>query len=433
VHKIVRFNEALDIARKLVEDHWDDLGGEVVLVRDLYGRIRVILKNKPKPEEDELQKSHGRFAKKLQTQLGAFGYNKSQVILYGDEMHDPDAIYKSPDKRLLTQDKQLFLLDRQLIAQDWDRPPLEKKTQKPRVTFFGLKGGVGRSTALAVWAWHLARQGKKILVFDLDLESPGLGSTLLPVARYPDFGVVDWFVENAVNQADDTFCRNIVASSPLSDNLAGEIRVVPAWGVNTGDYLAKLSRSYLELASPGGQWAERVARLVEQLEIQEEPDLVFLDSRAGLHDISAVTVTRLQANAFLFAVDSEQTWRGYELLFQHWRAHPRLTDFRNHLQMVAALVPETEANAYLESFRQNAYRLFYENLYEEANPDDFDAFNFDVNNEDAPHNPLRVNWHRALQEFDPVKRPENVTDTVLQAAFADFWQEAESWVFLEVS
>ncbi len=199
----------------------------------------------------------------------------------------------------------------------------------------------------------------------------------------------------------------------------------------TGDYLPKLSRSYLEFANPAGQWAERIARLVEQLEKQEEPDVVFLDSRAGLHDIAAVTVTRLEADAFLFAMNSEQTWRGYELLFQHWKTHPQLAAFRDHLQMIAAMVPETDADTYVKSFRQNAYRLFSENLYEEAVADDLDAFNFDVDSEEAPHNPLRINWHRALQEFDPVQRPENVTDTVLQAGFGDFFQEAERWIFSE--
>lgn len=95
---------------------------------------------------------------------------------------------------------------------------------------------------------------------------------------------------------------------------------------------------YLNLVHPKAilQWAERLARLVEELEGREKPDVVFLDSRAGLHDIAAVTVTRLEAAAFLFAINSPQTWRSYELLFKHWQSHPQLGEFRDRLQMVAA-------------------------------------------------------------------------------------------------
>jgi Mrp family chromosome partitioning ATPase len=57
--------------------------------------------------------------------------------------------------------------------------------------FFSIKGGVGRSTALAATAWRLAQAGKRILVLDLDLESPGLSSSLLSPDRQPVYGITD--------------------------------------------------------------------------------------------------------------------------------------------------------------------------------------------------------------------------------------------------
>ena len=41
-----------------------------------------------------------------------------------------------------------------------------------------------------------------MLVVDLDLESPGVSSAALAAADPPDFGVVDWFVEDLVEQGD---------------------------------------------------------------------------------------------------------------------------------------------------------------------------------------------------------------------------------------
>ncbi len=50
----------------------------------------------------------------------------------------------------------------------------------PRLVFHGIKGGVGRSTAIAMLAYHLAKKGKNVLLIDFDLESPGLSGLMLP-------------------------------------------------------------------------------------------------------------------------------------------------------------------------------------------------------------------------------------------------------------
>src|SRR5260370_26335875 len=42
------------------------------------------------------------------------------------------------------------------------------------VTFYSFKGGTGRTMALANVGWILAANGKRVLVADWDLESPGL-------------------------------------------------------------------------------------------------------------------------------------------------------------------------------------------------------------------------------------------------------------------
>lgn len=68
-------------------------------------------------------------------------------------------------------------------------------------------GGVGRSTAVAVTAWRLAQAGKRVLVLDLDLESPGLSSALLPAERLPMYGITDWLVEDLVNNGELIFGR----------------------------------------------------------------------------------------------------------------------------------------------------------------------------------------------------------------------------------
>lgn len=306
----------------------------------------------------------------------------------------------------------------------------------PRVAFFGLKGGVGRSSALAVLAWQLAKHGKRVLIVDLDLESPGIGSLLLPHDRLPDVGVVDWFVEDAVGQADHPLAREMAARSPLiADDELGEVLVVPAAARNEGDYLAKLSRTYVEIKGSGGplHFGDRLYRMLRALETAHRPDVVLLDSRAGMHDIAAVTVTRLDAIALLFAVDGAYTWDAYRLLFQHWRQdRTLLSRFRHNLRMVAGLAPDTARIDYFASFRQEAYSLFSDHIYDAAAGTDEDGeerFSFDLNAENAPHDLLHINWNRACFAFDPIRHPEAVDDSLLRGSFGEFVERAGELIF----
>lgn len=392
----VLFNDALEYALGEVRSQGKPLAEEVTLVRDFRGRIRVVLPSKPACAEQLTA-----FESSLSLKLGAYGFGSGRAVLFADELGESDSLLN--ERRLLSAEGGLsvYLLDRQIVGQDWMRNAMPRKTSNPRVTFYGIKGGVGRSTALVNWAWHLAEQGKMVLVFDLDLESPGVSSSLLPPSHLPDYGVVDWFVEDGVGQAE-VIDTEMLGISPLAQGLSGEIKVVPAYGRKTGGYLPKLARCYSEFSGNASiSWAERLQKLVERQEEMLNPDVVILDSRAGLHDIAAVLATRMDADTLLFAIDSAQTWMGYSLLFQHWHDHPQVKSFRERLQIIASMVPETRRDDYLQSFKEYAWDLFREHLYDETGPHTVDAFSFDLDDDAAPHGPVPIFWHRALQEFNP--------------------------------
>ncbi|MFW6372891.1 MAG: KGGVGR-motif variant AAA ATPase [Thermodesulfobacteriota bacterium] len=430
-HIPVRFDKALDIAVDKVKSVGAVLGPEIVLVRDLRGRIRVLAPGSSKALSLQRKTASADLGRELSESLGAYGFPSDRAVLFADDLMQGVELFVSGDRRLIAEESgfQIWLLDRQVTGQDWMRSPLKKETQTPRVTFFGIKGGVGRSTTLMIWAWRLAGLGKKILILDLDLESPGVSSTLLPFEFLPDYGIVDWFVEDGVGQAE-TVENLMIAASPLAGDLPGEIRIVPAFGRDTGDYLPKLARCYVDSNASGHlSWAERLQQMAHRMESKETPDLVVLDSRAGLHDIAAATVTRMGADTFLFAVDSMQTWNAYNLLFKHWRLHPQVREFRQKLQIVAGLVPETGREPYLKSFREKAWDLFRENLYDEAEAQEADVFSFDLDSMEAPHYPLPVFWNRALQEFDPLQSHSGIDKQITEAAMGRFMVEADRMVF----
>lgn len=414
---VVRFDVALDRAIEFARKNLALLGGEVVIVRDILGKIRFAL-NKAKPE-------HVQARLELATQLGAFGASVSELFMYREDLVAPEAIFQAAELRTL--EPGIRLLERWVTGADWLRSPLDRShhIESPaiRLTFFGIKGGVGRSTALVAVARHLAEKGDRVLVLDLDLESPGITASLLPEASRPSFGIVDWFVEDDVGQADDSLLREMIATSPLAAGTTGEIRVVPAAGSTGAEtYVSKLSRIYASRPRTG-DLATRLSQLLDRLEAFEQPQWVLLDSRAGIHDLAAIAVTRLNATSLLFAIDTPQTWLAYRFLFATWQRDPTLVrHFRDSLRVVAAQVPETERDAYLEHLRDHASELFADYLYDDAAADDVDAFNFDVSDRDAPHSPVPIYWRRELQSWDPTQDPPTVTAEQVRDAFSSLFQ-----------
>jgi hypothetical protein len=419
-----RFDDALrgylEIVKVALSNELLD-AGQAIVIRDLRGRLRLAIEKRPQDE-----KALSNLQPKLDEAAGRFAGGK---VLVREELLAPEAVFGAADQ-YLDRDSGVYVLERTMMGADWTRSPLPNaQPQTPRATLYGIKGGVGRSLALSAWAWHLATLGKRVLVVDLDLESPGVSSMLLPPDPVTDFGVIDWFVEGAVGGADSDLVQLMVAPSPLAEGTSGSILVAPCSGRRSSDqpsndsYLAKLSRAYLDLPQVGGSFAERLAGLIDALETKYKPQVVLLDSRAGLHDIAAVAITRLSATAFLFAQGTRQTWDGYRKLLNLWSKQPQVGKYiRDRLHMVAAQVPETERDEYLRNFELDAYNLFDETLYEEAGPERPDAYNFDIRAEDAPHYRLPIYWSLALQSWNPLTN--TVTPDQLKAALGEFLKRA---------
>ena len=321
----------------------------------------------------------------------------------------------------------VYWVDRLMTGGDWwtvAPPNAELPPEGPRrCTLFSVKGGVGRSTTAAVLAWRLARAGERVLVVDLDLESPGLSSAVLDPRTQPDFGVADWFVEDLVGQGERVIER-MTAEPSWSRDFDGEVRIAPAHGSEPGEYLAKLGRVYMGHA--GKSWSRRLGDLLSRLEERHAPTFVLLESRSGLHDVAAATVTDLGADVLLFATDSESTWTDYGILFRHWRDRGLATDIRKRLYIVSALTPESGTARYLKGFCQRAWDLFREHLYDEVAPSSpGDEFSFGLDDEAALHRPAPILWNRGLAAGASLRDPEKKTPAVRQAyaAFLKWFDE----------
>ena len=333
------------------------------------------------------------------------------LAFFLDELFDPADFWESPFLVRIERDSKLklSLLDRQDKENDWlKRSPHQVDNQSiPRAVFFGVKGGVGRSSALTALALHLSNQGKRVLVVDADFESPGISSSLLDVNVRPDFGLVDWLAAEALGYEglEDLAQQKIVETSPLSERTQGRILVAPSHGVKTQAYVGKLGRMY-RVTEKGAGFAERLCGIVSTLE--------------RLHNADVTLVA-------------------YSLLFKHLQHHPSIhteEDFRYGLRFVSALTPEEvgSTKGYWANFREVSYTTCAENLYDKdvienpgapvVTPNNDRQFNPAFDDEDTPHYPLKIMWDEVLRAFDPVQEPGQLAPPVMEKVFSDFLKRA---------
>ncbi|MDF3883649.1 ParA family protein [Cupriavidus basilensis] len=368
--------------------------GPIVVNRDLNGRVRLVIDESVR-DGAEARVALDAIAEALAERLGPHGFPVDRMVLFESDV--PALAQGAPHFQLEGIDG-VTVVDRLATDTDWAAiAPVALGA--PRIVFFSIKGGVGRSTGLAVAAWSLAQAGKRVLVLDLDLESPGLSSSLLPEERRPIYGIADWLVEDLVDNCAAVF-ESMVATSDLSHD--GEIYVVPAHGRDPGEYVAKLGRVWMSKVGADGvrePWSKRLHRLLADLEQRWQPDVILIDSRAGIDEVASACITDLGAHGvLLFAIDGEQTWSGYRILFRHWHRAGVARDIRERLQLVGAMIPDVDGIEYFDGLREAAWDAFAEELYDEvpAGEPTGERFSFDEADEGAPHYPWPIRWHRGF-------------------------------------
>lgn len=171
------------------------------------------------------------------------------------------------------------------------------------VTFYSVRGGVGRSTALGYTARILASRGYKVICVDLDLEAPGLASLFGVEEQVVDGqGVVPLLV--AIDKGDDPdFSKHLIRISE-----ADELYCLPAGRADA------LYAHLLALIDPPSWYSEDknpLRELVEGLKtrLPFTPDVLLFDSRTGISEISAPLLFDLADMSIIVFFPHPQTER----------------------------------------------------------------------------------------------------------------------------
>jgi cellulose biosynthesis protein BcsQ len=295
-----------------------------------------------------------------------------------------------------------------------------------------LKGGVGRTTALAVAAAHIAGRGLRVLAIDLDLEAPGIGSMLLSkkpadgVDQRPRFGAVDYLLESNIQNIPNSCLTDFVGKSQFA---GGFIDVVPAVGRETEqspyDFIPKLSRALTEAVQDGvlTPLHAKIRSMVKRFEDYSDYDVILIDARAGIAELTAAPILTLGANVFLFATDQEQTFVGYSYLLSYLS---RQTDFsqlgeeEDWRSMITFVQSKAGTERQRKAFRDRLYALCAEWLYEDSEQPL--AFSFAPGEEGLfmPHNATFVRYDQAYDAFEPTLNGDHLDPDVYHGPFGSF-------------
>jgi len=163
------------------------------------------------------------------------------------------------------------------------------------ITFYSYKGGVGRTLALSNIAIRLSELGKKVCLLDFDLEAPGLPFKFRNNKKEIKTGIVDYIYEFSHNGNIPTNIKDYsISIEPLNTNFL-PIQLIPAGNIESNEYWKKLSMiNWSDMFySETGQGVKFILDLKAKIEKEFAPDVLLVDSRTGITDISGITLKLL--------------------------------------------------------------------------------------------------------------------------------------------
>lgn len=186
---------------------------------------------------------------------------------------------------------------------------IENKKHKSKVvSFYSYKGGVGRTVILIQTAYLLASKGKRVAIIDLDIEAPSFND-IFENDISNNNGMINYLYNKLYNiksEEDESIVKFV---SKLNTNVSGEVYVIPA---------GKISLKYikmLELLKEKRIYEnEYISEFIEELEKQYNVDYVLIDSRTGLNNWGALSISNISDELFLCAYPNKENVRGINMI-----------------------------------------------------------------------------------------------------------------------
>jgi len=235
----------------------------------------------------------------------------------------------------------------------------------PIITFYSYKGGMGRSTTLASCAAYLANhQSMNIVIIDCDLEAPGFTNYYLNEPDEIIFhnGFVEYLLDFETSEEQPIISDYVwEVSKEFSGD--GLIRIMPAGNLSDeliegNDILETHRRQYLEglaridIASKY-QTVSNFKSLIQNINLELKPDVIFIDSRTGFNDIFGLSAFQFSDIVVGFFGNNAQSTPGLKFFIDN------LID--NDSSLTPLIVNSIiSGNKYFRKFKKNVERYLEE-------------------------------------------------------------------------
>lgn len=175
-------------------------------------------------------------------------------------------------------------------------------------TFYSYKGGVGRTMALSNIAYLLAKDGKRVLIVDFDLEAPGLSTYEPFTCAKASSGVVEYVSD---------FISTNVAPRAEDFIIPCQVNEYTIWLMPAGDFTCTNYNQRLHEINWKRLYAEQSGfLLMEDLKQQwaefegQGFDYVLIDSRTGHTDVGGICTRQLPDSVVVMFVPTPQNIEG---------------------------------------------------------------------------------------------------------------------------
>jgi hypothetical protein len=230
------------------------------------------------------------------------------------------------------------------------------------VTFYSFKGGVGRTLAMVNVAAALAKDNRRVIVIDFDLEAPGLNNILdfgIPARQK---GVVDLVHDGIASRTTPDVRKYVYEPKRLNRQFQhGHLWIMPAGDQSNEDryYQRFTSINWVDLYEHQNGYLF-FQDIREGIIREFKPHYVLIDSRTGFTDHGGICTTHLPDIVVLMYYPDRQNLIGIERAAKAVRAsrHPEAPNRQAaELLLVASKVPYLEdeeglLQARLDEFRQ---------------------------------------------------------------------------------
>lgn len=237
---------------------------------------------------------------------------------------------------------------------------IEEDIEPPVITtFYSLRGGVGRSTALAYTAHILAASGRKVICVDMDLEAPGITALFGKEEEVSEgMGLVHLLME--IDQGGDPD----ISSHLLRISESYDLYCLPA-GKTDANY-ARLLRYidpeswYREERNPLHELFDRLCKKLPFI-----PDVILLDARTGITQLSGPLMFDLSDISIIVFFPHPQAKAGTSalvkaLLAAKTRRKMNGQTFTPEIRFLASPIPSSRAPEVAQRYEKRAFKWISE-------------------------------------------------------------------------